>query len=78
MGPGRNCRNDRPRTRHAEEIASRRELSVLSLVTHDLTNRHERTSMPNASWCTAPKTNAAIIYQSEQFCTVVVACPVHA
>ncbi|MGB8549770.1 MAG: hypothetical protein WCD82_16460, partial [Xanthobacteraceae bacterium] len=26
----------------------------------------------------APKTNAAIIYQSEQFCTVVVAYPVHA
>ncbi len=23
MGPGRNCRNDRPRTRRAEEIASR-------------------------------------------------------
>ena len=43
MGPGRNCRNDRPRTRRAEEIASRRELSVLLLVTHDLTNRHERT-----------------------------------
>ena len=42
MGPGRNCRNDRPRTRRAEEIASRRELSVLLLVTHDLTNRHER------------------------------------
>ena len=42
MGPGRDCRNDRPRTRRAEEIASRRELSVL-LVTHDLTNRHERT-----------------------------------
>ena len=77
MGPGRNCRNDRPRTRRAEEIASRRELSVLLLVTHDLTNRHERTSMLNASWSTASKTNAAIIYQSEQFCTVVVACPVH-
>ena len=43
MGPGRNCRNDRPRTRRAEEIASRREMSVLLLVTHDLTNRHERT-----------------------------------
>ena len=42
VGPGRNCRNDRPRTRRAEEIASRRELSVLLLVTHDLTNRHER------------------------------------
>jgi hypothetical protein len=42
VGPGRDCRNDRPRTRRAEEIASRRELSVL-LVTHDLTNRHERT-----------------------------------
>ena len=42
MGPGRNCRNDRPRTRRAEEIASRRELSVLSLVTHDLTDRHAR------------------------------------
>ena len=31
------------RTRRAEDIASRRELSVLLLVTHDLTNRHERT-----------------------------------
>ena len=43
VGPGRNCRNDRPRTRRAEEIASRRELSVLLLITHDLTNRHELT-----------------------------------
>jgi hypothetical protein len=55
VGPGRNCRNDRPRTRRAEEIASRRELSVLLLVTHDLTNRHERIKHAECFMVHAPR-----------------------
>jgi hypothetical protein len=46
--------------------------------TADWRCRTPSASVVDASWSTAPKTNAAIIYQSEQFCTVVVACPVHA